>query len=205
MKSLTKPLLGIGILCAVFALSYLIASAQTTTTASSTEPATTTGTASPEPNPRQARLEEAVVAAGQNTILSASRQKRIINLAANLSNRMDAVYSRFENIANRLESRMLKLEESGADTSAARVALEDARSSLSIASSLLKDIDTMVIASVTSNDPQKSISELRATYESIATALKQAHSGLRISLSLLRTAPFTPPETSTSTEPAPGA
>lgn len=204
MNSLPKPLLAVGVSCALFVAVYSV-NAQTPAP-TSTEPAEATTTpliaADGEQDLRQAKLEEALARAGENAPLSVSRQKRIVNLSANLSNRMDAAWWRFENIANRLESRMLKTETAGADTSQARVALSDARSSLDIAANLLKDIDNTVITSVTANNPVESIAELRATYEAIAVALRQAHSSLRIALALTRTASITPTVTSTPEETA---
>ena len=199
MDSIAKPLISIGLLCAAFGVSY-VANAQATTPTSTAEVATTSISTSPTttevvvPPTREERLLKAAALGNAKATLSPNRQARIINLSANLSNRMDAALWRFENITNRLESRMVKMEQEGADTADARVALANTRSSLTIASSLLKDIDDTVVNSVTASEPIKGITELRATYESIATALRQAHSRLRTTIGILRTAPSIAPE-----------
>lgn len=112
---------------------------------------------------------------------------------------MDAALWRFTNIADRLESRMLKVEGGDFDIAEARLALSDARTSLGVASDLLAGIDAAVVKGVTTNEPIHAMAELRAMYETIATALRKAHSSLRISVALLKAASETATETDTAT------
>lgn len=141
---------------------------------------------------RHTDLEQAVRTqhSAQPRTLTEMVQTRIINLAANLSNRMDATTARLANIADRLESRAEKLQATGHNITAAERALTDARASLGIAANLLTDIDAEVIGAVTAGEPAGALTELRTTYETIAIALRQTHSGLRTTLAALRNAPL---------------
>ncbi len=204
MRSATKPLVSIILLCIAFGVSY-VASAQTPEATSTESLSSTSAPVVLSDDARRGALESAASSIrnsnrAQSAALTETAQSRIINLAANLSNKMDAAAYRMDAIANRLESRIEKERALNIDVAAAEAALADTRSSLSIATSLLTDIDTAVVNATTAVEPARAIGELRATYEAIGTALRQTHSGLRTTHAALTAAPtFTSEETSTST------
>jgi hypothetical protein len=120
--------------------------------------------------------------------LTEVRQKRIINLAANLSNRMDASTERLFSIISRLETRIQKLEQNGVVTDAAEDKLREAAQAIAEAKSLLGDIDTLVYSATTSEAPQADWQNLRTHYQTIATKIREAHALLRETIALLKIA-----------------
>jgi exonuclease VII small subunit len=134
--------------------------------------------------------------------LSEIRQQRIINLAANISNRMDAAVERLFAIIGRLESRIAKLELAGQDTTRARTSLQSASQSLAEARGLLSDIDSAVIAATTSEEPYTAWQELRTRYQSIAERIRNTHSFLRDTLTALKTPTASVPENTPTPETA---
>ena len=98
--------------------------------------------------------------------LSLAKQKRITNLAANISNRYDALVVRLQTITTRLESRMRKMDKQGLDTSEAEVSIADAKLSLEKTKNELLGIDSKVQQLATSEKPQEtwiSVQQLYAT------------------------------------------
>jgi intracellular sulfur oxidation DsrE/DsrF family protein len=122
------------------------------------------------------------------TTLVARAQDRVTNLAANMSNRMEAVIERLQNIATRLESRMTKMSDSGVDTTAGAAALASAQLSLDAAVTEISDIDASVYAAVSSADARTGWTTLKAKFTSIKDFIKTAHSELRSSVSLVKEA-----------------
>jgi hypothetical protein len=122
------------------------------------------------------------------TTLVARAQDRVTNLAANMSNRMEAVIERLQNIATRLESRMTKMSDSGVDTTASAAALASAQLSLDAAVTEISDIDASVYAAVSSADARTGWTTLKAKFTSIKDFIKTAHSELRSSVSLVKEA-----------------
>ena len=142
----------------------------------------------------------------QDTVLQKRAQERIINLAANISNRFEGLIARLDNIAGRLQKRIDKLESEGYDMSSARASLDSARSSLSAAKNDLSGIDAKVTGAIGSVDPRGKWREVRATYLRARDHVRAAHSSLRDTIRNLKTAPqsSTPPEVvATSTEATP--
>lgn len=131
---------------------------------------------------RQEMMEE------RRAALQERAQERITNLAANMSNRMDAVIARIQNVITRLESRMEKLEDRGVDTSEAAAALSAAQAELNNANTILATIDEDVAATVGSENPRESWQALRETYTSARDAIKLAHQGVRNTIALLKAA-----------------
>ena len=119
--------------------------------------------------------------------LSEVRQQRIINLAANISNRMDAAVARLFTIIDRLESRLQKLEQQGVDTAAAKSSLQEAAQSLAEAKTALADIDTAVYNATTGEEAYTAWQDLRAHYQSIATSIRSTHASLRAVIAALKT------------------
>jgi len=111
--------------------------------------------------------------------LTETRQQRIKNLAANLSNRLDAAIARLFQIVGRIETRLTKLESAGADISTARASLRRASANLTEARSLMSNIDTQVNDATTSNTPYLAWQPVREHYVQVAELVRQAHRELR--------------------------
>lgn len=168
---------------------------------------------------RQAQRESAEEAreelrAERHGTLSEIRQQRIINLAANISNRMDAAVDRLYAIVARLESRITKIAASGIDTSEATRNLQQAAASLATAKSLLSTIDERVSEATFSEEPLAKWSELRQYYQDIGQEVRAAHTALRATVAALKAALATTTpgvseavrnDTSTGTETTPTA
>jgi len=120
--------------------------------------------------------------------LEARTQERVTNLAANMSNRMEAVIERLQNITNRLESRLTKLSNSGLDTTASAAALASAQLSLDAAIVEISNIDAAVFATVSSADVGNSWTTLKTKFTTIKDSIKTAHRELRSSITLLKEA-----------------
>ena len=142
------------------------------------------------------------VAPQNQAVLSERTQKRIINLAANISNRLDGISDRLTQIAGRLDERIAKQAAEGYDVSAAQNSLAAARSALETSRRDLSTIDRKVVSAVGSTDPKAGWKEVRATYVIARDNIKIAHTELRNTLSNLKSAtqPPAPTETATSTE-----
>ena len=114
--------------------------------------------------------------------ISERAQERITNLAANMSNRMDAAMRRLENISERLAARIQILETEGLNTTAALQALNSASTHLSDAKLLLEDIDMLVFDATTSEAPREKWLGTRQTYVDVRDSIKLAHNSLRTAL-----------------------
>jgi len=115
-------------------------------------------------------------------------KERITNLAANISNRMDAAAARIQDIIIRLESRISKLESAGLDTSEASAALASAQRSINAAVVSLAGIDVTVQTAVTAEDPRAAWQEVRVAYGSIQAQLRTANTEMRASVQALKDA-----------------
>jgi hypothetical protein len=135
---------------------------------------------------KRAQVQEQV--AQRQVALQARAQERVTNLAANMSNRMEAVLERLQNITNRLESRIIKLNEQGVDTTASAAALVSAQLSLDGARAEISDIDASVYAAVSAADARAEWTTLKAKFSTVRDLLKTAHSELQQSISLLKEA-----------------
>jgi uncharacterized protein involved in exopolysaccharide biosynthesis len=130
--------------CGIVAVAF----AQTdpaTTTASSTLTATTSV---PAAEPASVPLQTL-----SQSSLSIETQVRIVNLAANISNRMDGVIKRFEQILIRLESRAAKMAALGYDTADTQFYIVEAQGALNDAKTRMSGIDTKVVAIAASEKP----------------------------------------------------
>ncbi len=188
----------LAILIAIIFLTINIASAQesiepitSTTTASSTEATTTTEEVIPVIEPKPAERQAA---------LQIQAQKRITNLAANMSNRMDNTVYRMKNVVSRLKSRLAILESENINTTAARAELAAAETNIDMANASLQTIDAEVAAFVGSENPKEAWLSVRKTFTLIRDALLAAHTGLQKTLDLTKSATTAPtPETASST------
>jgi hypothetical protein len=165
----------------------VVASAQTTTSTSSQV------TSADRERATSTIAERATAArtniAQQRAALSDRAQERLINLAANISNRFDATITRMENIANRLDSRAQKIAATGQDTSAAVSALTAARSDIAIAARIMSTIDEEVLAVVGATDARAEWQSLRDTYQEVRALLQSARDNLQLSITFLRNPP----------------
>ncbi len=131
-------------------------------------------------------------------------QLRIKNLAANVSNRMEATISRLSSISNRIESRIIKLEAEGINVTEARKSLESAKLSLATAKAEISNIDEAVNSTIGSEDIKTNWKLVREKYLKIQSHLKTAHSEFKNTITILKEAinnkNITPTETSTSTD-----
>ena len=136
----------------------------------------------------QNRIEAQQQVAHRQAALQARTQERVTNLAAKMSNRMEAVIQRLQNITTRLESRIDKLRDSGIDTTSSQAALASAQLSLDAAVLEISDIDTSVYNAVSSADARAGWTNLKAEFTTIGNSIRTAHSELQSSISLLKAA-----------------
>ncbi|MEY2665036.1 MAG: hypothetical protein RLZZ480_141 [Candidatus Parcubacteria bacterium] len=120
-------------------------------------------------------------------VLSPRAQERITNLAANISNRLEAIIARLQNITSRLHTRIEKLHDAQVDTSGANQSLEAAQTALDAARADLRGIDEKVLRVVGSTDPKNEWKNVRATFVSARDNIRTAHSELRNTVSQLKT------------------
>ena len=124
----------------------------------------------------------------RKNVLEARAQERVTNLAANMSNRMEAIIERLQNIADRLESRLTKMSDSGVDITGSAAALASAQLSLDAAVLEIGDIDASVFAAVSSTNAGSSWTTLKTKFTNIKDLIKTAHSELRSSINLSKEA-----------------
>jgi DNA repair exonuclease SbcCD ATPase subunit len=166
-------------------LASLVASAQTATNTPETDGAQNERATDTRP------LQDRVEAARENiaerrAALNERAQERLINLAANISNRFDATISRLRNISDRLESRANKLAATGQDVTAAQADIANARAQLDEAFTAMSTIDERVLAVAGASDARAAWQDLRAVYEQVRFQLVAARGNLQTAISLLR-------------------
>lgn len=197
MTAATQKQLFILILCSLFvtlAVLPFITKAQDATTTDSTSSAPVTEPATVAPTP--------VPPSGGRLELSPVAQTRITNLAANMSNRLDAHARRLDNVLTRLGSRIEKVAAEGKNVDTAQAALTTARAELAKANTSLSDIDDGVSSFVGSDNPRASWQSLRATYTNIHTTLRSAHTAAGQCILLLQSARVPVVDTVATTTPA---
>jgi hypothetical protein len=151
-------------------------------------------------NELRENVQEKVLPQDQS-VLTERTQKRIINLSANISNRLDGISDRLWQISGRLEDRIEKQSSEGYDVTTARDSLAAAKSALETARKDLSTIDRRVLAAVGSTDPKTGWKDVRATYIIARDNIKVAHSELRNTIGNLKSATQPPPpDTATTTE-----
>lgn len=111
--------------------------------------------------------------------LPATAQTRITNLAANMSNRMEAVTNRMQNVVNRLQSRLDIMDSQGFNTSSARTELAIAQNHIMTAGATLASVDAQVATFVGSESPRNAWNNLKTTYTTAGDSLRAAHLALR--------------------------
>ncbi len=148
----------------------------------STSTKNTTSTEARTPEQRQELRQE------QQSALRETIQQRIINLSANMSNRMEAAIERFYNIIGRLESRIGKLKQTGVDTAIVETKLREATQLLAEAKTKLNNIDNLVYSATTSTQPKSDWKIVRETYLETGRLIRASHQALRETVALLKTA-----------------
>lgn len=136
---------------------------------------------------REERLEERQEqVAERRAQLTERTQERITNLAANISNRIDAAIERLRNIAGRFESRRDTINDRGIATPEADLALADAIASLESAEATMADIDEAVAAVTGSESPREAWQGVRAQYQEAVTAVRTTRQHLRDAVASLK-------------------
>ena len=123
----------------------------------------------------------------RDAVLTKRIQERIINLAANISNRFDGLIARLDNIAGRLQKRIDKQRSEGYDVSAAETSLAIARTELNSAKEEMRTIDTSVRQAIGSVDPRGEWRGVRVKFLTTRDHIKAAHGALRKTTTLLKT------------------
>lgn len=176
----------------LFALSLssfiFTANAQETATTSTTETAVSTTTEERATALEERQEQRAEIRNQRQSVLSSVRQQRVLNLSANISNRMEAAIQRLFNIVSRLEQRIAKLNAEGINTEAASEKLRGAAQSLASARATLGNIDTLVTQATTSPEPLTAWQAVRGVYQQAATEIRASHLALRETISLLKQA-----------------
>lgn len=126
--------------------------------------------------------------AERKAAFQAATQTRLTNLAANLSNQMDATVARIQNVIDRLYTRIDKLKADGVDTSASETSLAVAQQEIDKASSMLSSIDSDVATFIGSENPKAGWQSLKQTYSAARDAIKGSHQALVTSILTLKAA-----------------
>ncbi len=142
---------------------------------------------------RQENHEAAVearqeVRAERQSALTEIRQQRVLNLSANISNRMEGAINRLFNIVERMEERINKLNAAGVDTTAATAKLREAAQLLAEARATLGNIDTLVFEATSSTEPKTAWQNVRTVYQEAGSQIRASHQALRESIALLKQA-----------------
>ena len=167
MITIRHTLQGIIALSMVLPTISLAASSTTATSTKMAASSTVATTSTPAPAPKAAE-----------SALPAAAQARIKDLAANISNKQDAMVRRLINVTTRLESRLTIMETNGSNVIAARNNLNEAKASLTKAQESLNTIDKAVTNFIGSATPRESWSSLKLTYADINKNIRVAYDAL---------------------------
>jgi hypothetical protein len=159
----------------------LVSLAQSTSTTPTSQASTTVASTT---IPEVPALPPPVIDTRQ-PLLQPVAQTRITNLAANVSNRLDATVRRLTNVTTRLDSRIHTMTAAGYDTSNARAAQQAALMRLTEATQSLTTIDAEVAAFVGASDPLTAWVRLETIYGTISGQIVAAHTALRECVRLL--------------------
>ncbi len=120
-------------------------------------------------------------------MLTIQLQDRFINLASNVTTRLTSALERMSNISSRLDSRMKKLESLGVDTAPARAKLSEADVAIASGKSALSSIGSISQA-IRGVAPRESFSPIRTQCVEVRDHIRQSHTLLRETVSLLKEA-----------------
>lgn len=144
-----------------------------TTAESTTSPDTTQLPVAADEPP--AVVDTTPAPATQEVALTPARQQRIINLAANVSNRIESTIARLEQINARIETRIGKFDQSEVDVSFAEENLDITNYLLYQAKQSMSSIDNDVSAAVTSATPIANWTSVKETFITAENHLQTAH------------------------------
>ena len=119
--------------------------------------------------------------------LEAKVQDRIVNLAANVTNRLKAAIGRLENVVGRLETRIEKLKDLDVDTEAAEAKLGEAKDALETAQGNIDDLDSVRDA-ISGDNPREMYKSVREQLVGSVSIIRQAFGYLRETVALLKEA-----------------
>ncbi len=176
------------ILCTLIIISASFASAQNTATNTIESNASTTTSNTP---PKRSFSAEPT--------LRKIAQTRLLNLTANMSNRMEGAVKRLQNVTDRLTSRLNKMEAEGKNMSAARAEIALAQLKLNEATQNLANIDMEVNGFVGSATPKENWQNLKNKYLITRIAIIAAHQNILATINLAQNATDVPPTISTTT------
>lgn len=125
---------------------------------------------------------------GRQVQLSERAQERVINLAANLSNRFDSVIARLQTIHNRLDARLNILESQGYNVNEARGYVATGKTSLDIAAANMSDIDDAVVGFATAPNARTAWIDVRTRYTETRNLVRSAHADLRAAIAAAKNA-----------------
>jgi hypothetical protein len=183
----------------LFLTTFTVSNAQeeiaTTSVPTATEEAATTTATTTEPVVTPEATPEEI----STSALGPRAQQRITNLAANISNRFDAVIARLQNISGRLETRLQKLQAEGQSNESAQASLVVAQEALSTAKANMASIDEQVQRTVGSTEPLREWRIVRQNYSETKTIILTAHTELRNTIALIKN-PTATENTATTTE-----
>lgn len=111
--------------------------------------------------------------------LTEAQQTRIVNLSANISNRMEAAINRAEQIARRVQERIDVLSAQNINTAGAQAQLEEARFSLEDAHLTITDIDASVSEIAYSESPRDAWVSTKAIYVQTAESITNTFIALK--------------------------
>lgn len=124
----------------------------------------------------------------RTSVLSLAVEKRLTNLAANISNRLDGLNARLRQIAGRLEQRIATQAENGYAVDAARGSLQSAYTALDNASRELETIDNEVYRAFRSQNPRAEWQKVRSKYLAARDNIRTAHTELKNTVVHLKSA-----------------
>lgn len=118
-------------------------------------------------------------------MLSVSQQDRLINLTRNVIVRLTAGLDRMDDITHRLETRIEKMKAQGINTTNAELRLTEARENVRKARETLITAGAVAQA-IRSNTPRASFETIRASLIQTRDLVRQTHTKLNETLSLLK-------------------
>lgn len=127
--------------------------------------------------------------AERRNALSERSRNRVLALADNISQKMNAAIARLEQIIKRFEVRVAALEGQGVDGSASEAKLDEAKDSLATAKQIVNNqVNDLIDAAVDAENPRETWGAARTAFTEAKTAIKDAHQNVREALALLKDA-----------------
>jgi hypothetical protein len=153
---------------------------QEATTTLATPSAETAATTTPSASSTTLSAQAASSSSAENVTvpdgipLTPEEQQRVINLAANISNRMDAMANRQQDILMRLQTRIQKMSQQGYDVSDTTIHINDTLRFLTNARQRLSSIDSDVQTAVTAGNPQFTWPQVVETFNDVKSILESS-------------------------------